>query len=155
MVKKARNTCENANGEILDHFVGVNKTIIPLLSPPPAPSHSANHLVTPIQPPIPPITTNFFESTTEHITRQCIERIITMSLDFCTKVTRKLAKIGYPKKAARRFAKTCFVLMTLTCGLFGLFENGKAPLYLIAGAGAVPSGARAGILSPASLLIRR
>jgi hypothetical protein len=78
-----------------------------------------------------------------------------MSLEFCTKVTRKITKIGYPKKAARRFAKTCFVLMTLTCGLFGLCENGKAPLYLTAGAGAVSAGARAGSSSPASSLIRR
>jgi len=78
-----------------------------------------------------------------------------MSRDFCTKVTRKIAKIGYPRKAARRIAKTCLVLMTLTCGLFGLCENGKAPLYLIAGAGTVPAGARAGSSSPASSLIRR
>jgi hypothetical protein len=78
-----------------------------------------------------------------------------MSLEFCTKVTRKITKIGYPRKAARRFAKACFVLMTLTCGLFGLFENGKAPSYRITGAGAVSAGARAGSSSPASSLIRR
>ena len=78
-----------------------------------------------------------------------------MSLEFCTKVTRKLAKIGYPRKAVRRIAKTCFVLMTLTCGLFGLFEMEKAPAYLIAGAGVCSAGTRAGILSPASFLIRR
>ncbi|MGA2160744.1 MAG: hypothetical protein ABSG28_00895 [Methanoregula sp.] len=78
-----------------------------------------------------------------------------MSLEFCTKVMRKLAKIGYQKKVARRIAKICFVLMTLTCGLFGLFEKGKAPIYLIAGAGAVSAGARAGIFSPAISFIRR
>ena len=78
-----------------------------------------------------------------------------MPVEFCTRVSRKLAKIGYQKKAARRIAKTCFVLMTLTCGLFGLFEKGKAPLYPIAGAGAIIAGARAGTFSPASSLIRR
>jgi hypothetical protein len=78
-----------------------------------------------------------------------------MPLTFCTKVTRKLAKIGYPKKAARRFAKTCFVLMTLTCGLFGLFERVKAPIYLNAGFGMHAAGARAGIFSPAISSIRR
>jgi hypothetical protein len=78
-----------------------------------------------------------------------------MSLEFCTRVTRKITKIGYPKKAARRFAKTCFVLMTLTCGLFGLFERVKAPIYLNTGFGMQYAGARAGIVSPAIFLIRR
>ena len=78
-----------------------------------------------------------------------------MSLEFCTKVTRKITKIGYPKKAARRFAKTCFVLMTLTCGLFGLFEKEKAPIYLIASAGMQAAGAGAGTVLPASSALRR
>ena len=78
-----------------------------------------------------------------------------MSQEFCTKVTRKLAKIGYQKKAARRIAKTCFVLMTLTCGLFGLFENEKAPIHLITGFGINAAGARAGILLPAYSALRR
>ena len=78
-----------------------------------------------------------------------------MSLDFCTRVTRKITKIGYPKKVARRFAKTCFVLMTLTCGLFGLFEREKAPIYLDTGFGMHAAGARAGIFSPAFSAIRR
>ncbi len=78
-----------------------------------------------------------------------------MSLDFCTRVTRKITKIGYPKNAARRFAKTCFVLMTLTCGLFGLFEREKAPIYLNTGSGMHAAGARAGIALPAFSVIRR
>jgi len=78
-----------------------------------------------------------------------------MSLEFCTKVSGKLAKIGYQKKAARRIARTCFVLMTLICGLFGLFENGKAPFYLTNGAGAMHAGARAGNCAPATFSIRR
>jgi hypothetical protein len=78
-----------------------------------------------------------------------------MSIDFCTKVTRKITKIGYPEKAARRFAKTCLVLMTLTCGLFGLFERTKAPIYLNTGFGMHAAGARAGNVSPAFSLIRR
>ena len=77
-----------------------------------------------------------------------------MSQEFCTTVTRKLAKIGYQKKVARRIAKACCILMTLTCGLFGLFEKGTAPFYLTAGAGAISAGARAGIGSPASFIRR-
>ena len=75
--------------------------------------------------------------------------------EFCTKVTRKITKIGYPKKAARRFAKICFVLMTLTCGLFGLFEKGNAPDYPNAGSRAMHMGARAGVFSSAIFSIRR
>jgi hypothetical protein len=78
-----------------------------------------------------------------------------MPLEFCTKVTRKLAKIGYPKKVARRIAKTYFVLMILTCGLFGLFERVKAPIYLNTGFGMHAAGARAGNVSPAFSPIRR
>ena len=78
-----------------------------------------------------------------------------MPLTFCTKVTRKIAKLGYEKKVARRFAKVFAVLMTLTCGLFGLFEKEKAPIYPNAGFGMHAAGARAGNFSPASSLIRR
>ena len=78
-----------------------------------------------------------------------------MPLTFCTKVTRKIAKLGYEKKVARRFAKVFAVLMTLTCGLFGLFEKEKAQIYLNNGSGMHAAGARAGIFSPASSLIRR
>jgi len=45
--------------------------------------------------------------------------------------------------------------MTLTCGLFGLFEMEKAPAYLIAGAGVRSAGTRAGIFSPAISFLRR
>jgi len=76
-----------------------------------------------------------------------------MPLTFCTKVTRKIAKLGYEKKVARRFAKAFAILMTLTCGLFGLFEKEKAPIYLIAGA--MHAGARTGMFSPAISSIRR
>ncbi len=49
-----------------------------------------------------------------------------MSLDFCTRTTRKLRKLGYEKKVARRIAKFCYISMTFTCGLFGLFERTKS-----------------------------
>ena len=78
-----------------------------------------------------------------------------MSLDFCTRTTRKLAKLGYEKKVARRIARFCFVSMTLVCGLFGLFERMKAPIHLNTGFGMHAAGARAGTVSPASSLIRR
>jgi hypothetical protein len=78
-----------------------------------------------------------------------------MPLTFCTKVTRKIAKLGYTKKVARRFAKAFAILMTLTCGLFGLFEKEKAPICLIACSGMHTAGARVGTVLPASSLIRR
>jgi hypothetical protein len=78
-----------------------------------------------------------------------------MSLDFCTRTTRKLRKIGYEKKVARRIAKFCYISMMFTCGLFGLFLRVKAPIYLIICSGMHAAGARAGIVSPASSFIRR
>ena len=64
-------------------------------------------------------------------------------------------KLGYEKKVARRLATFCYLAMTFTCGLFGLFLREKAPIYLITGFGMHPAGARAGTVSPASSLIRR
>jgi hypothetical protein len=78
-----------------------------------------------------------------------------MTLDFCTQVTRKAMKFGYEKKVARRIAKFCYLSMAFTCGLFGLFEKGKAQIWLIACSGMYTAGARAGTVSPASSLIRR
>ena len=78
-----------------------------------------------------------------------------MTQDFCTRLTGKIAKLGYGKKVARRFAQFCYLAMILTCGLFRLFEREKAPIYLIAGVGMLASGARAGTVSPVSSLIRR
>jgi hypothetical protein len=78
-----------------------------------------------------------------------------MPLTFCTKVMRKIAKLGYDKKVARRFAQFCCLAMTFTCGLFGLFWGEKAPIFLIAGSGTLSAGARAGTVLPASSLIRR
>ena len=154
--QSACKSSETAKKQNLDHFVGVNKMVrslfpaLLLLHQPPGTIPPA-----PFQPPNPPITTIFSESTTEHITNLINGRLLTMSLGFCTKVTRKVAKIGYPRKAARRFARICFVLMALTCGLFGLFEREKAPFYLIAGAEVSATGARAGMHLPAISSIRR
>jgi len=78
-----------------------------------------------------------------------------MSLDFCTRLTGKIAKLGYEKKPTRRLAQFCYLAMTFTCGLFGLFLGEKAPIFLIAGFGMHTAGARAGTVSPASSLIRR
>ena len=49
-----------------------------------------------------------------------------MSLDFCTRTTRSFGSPGYEKKVARRIAKFCYISMTFTCGLFGLFERAKS-----------------------------
>jgi len=78
-----------------------------------------------------------------------------MALDFCTRLTRKVAKAGYEKKVARRIARFCYLSMTLLCGLFGLFERVKAPIHLITSSGMHVVGARAGIVSPAFSVIRR
>jgi hypothetical protein len=78
-----------------------------------------------------------------------------MTQDFCTRTTRKIANLGYAKKVARRLAKFCYLAMTFTCRLFGLFLREKAPIHLITGFGMHTTGARAGIVSPASSLIRR
>jgi len=78
-----------------------------------------------------------------------------MTQDFCTRITRKIAKLGYEKKVARRLATFCYLAMTFTCGLFGLFLREKAPIYLIASSGMHVAGARAGTVSPAFSVIRR
>ncbi|MEN6396821.1 MAG: hypothetical protein ABFC78_10095 [Methanoregula sp.] len=78
-----------------------------------------------------------------------------MAQDFCTGTTRKLAKLGYEKKVARRLAKFCCLIMIFTCGLFGLFLREKAPIYLITCSGMHTAGARAGTVSPAFSSIRR
>jgi len=78
-----------------------------------------------------------------------------MALDFCTRLTRKVAKAGYQKKVARRIAKFCYLSMTLVCGLFGLFERVKAPIHLTTFSGMHAAGARAGTVSPAFSVIRR
>jgi len=78
-----------------------------------------------------------------------------MTLDFCTQTTRKIAKVGYEMKVARRIATSCYISMILVCGLFGLFLRVKAPIYLITCSGMHTAGARAGIVSPAFSSIRR
>ena len=78
-----------------------------------------------------------------------------MPITFCTRVTRKLARLGNSKKIARRFAKVFAVLMALTCGLLGIDVNEKEPLCSITGAGVIFTGAPAGNVSPASSVIRR
>ena len=78
-----------------------------------------------------------------------------MALDFCSRVTRTAVKYGYEKEVSRRIAQFCYLSMTLVCGLFGLFERIKAPIYLIAGFGMHAAGARIGTSFPAFSSIRR
>ena len=44
-----------------------------------------------------------------------------MFQNFCTRVARKIRRLGYARKTASRFAKFFYVSMITTCGLFGLF----------------------------------
>ena len=75
---------------------------------------------------------------------------------FCTRVARKMRRIGYAKKAAIRFARTCYLLMLTACGLMGLFLIFPAELHgSVAIAGTGTAGSRGGFFSPALFSKRR
>lgn len=79
-----------------------------------------------------------------------------MSWNFCTRVARKMRRIGYARKAAARFAKSCYLLMLTACGLLGLFFIFPAELHEpIAIAGKSDAGTRYGLSLPATFAIRR
>ena len=50
-----------------------------------------------------------------------------MAQKFCSRITRKLRRMGLGRKSARFFAGFFYVSMMVVCGLFGLLE-GKAGL---------------------------
>ena len=71
-----------------------------------------------------------------------------MFQNFCTRVARKLQRLGYAKKVAARFAKFFYVSMITTCGLFGLFFVIPQELFEpIAIAGKIHADTRYGTLS--------
>jgi len=75
---------------------------------------------------------------------------------FCTRVARKLRRLGYARKVASRFAKIFQVMMVLACGLMGLFFILPRELFApIAPAGNMHAGTRYGLFLPARSLIRR
>lgn len=74
----------------------------------------------------------------------------------CTRVARKMRRLGYAKKIAARFAKIFRVLMAVLGGLMGLFfEIPKESFGPIAAAGNIPAGSRHGLFLPALSLKRR
>ena len=75
---------------------------------------------------------------------------------FCTRVERKLRRLGVARKAAARFAKFFYVSMITMCGLFGLFFVIPQELFEpIAIAGKMHADTRYGIFLPAVFIIRR
>jgi hypothetical protein len=75
---------------------------------------------------------------------------------FCTRVTRKLRRLGYAQKVAARFAKIFQVMMVLVCGLMGLFFILPQELFEpTAIAGNMHADTRCGTLLPAVFIIRR
>ena len=79
-----------------------------------------------------------------------------MFQNFCTRVARKLRRLGYARKTASWFAKFFYVSMITTCGLFGLFFIIPDELFEpISGAGMRREGSWPGTLLPAVFIIRR
>ena len=79
-----------------------------------------------------------------------------MFQDFCTRVARKLKRLGYAKEAATRIAKSCYLLMLTACGLMGLFFIIPQELFEpITGAGTMQADARPGLFSSAVSASRR
>jgi hypothetical protein len=79
-----------------------------------------------------------------------------MFQNFCTRVARKLRRLGYARKTASRFAKCFYVSMITTCGLFGLFFSIPRELFEpTAIAGKMHADTRYGTLLPAVFIIRR
>ncbi|MGA7798881.1 hypothetical protein [Methanoregula sp.] len=79
-----------------------------------------------------------------------------MFQNFCTRVARKIRRLGYAKKVAARFAKFFYVSMITTCGLFGLFFVIPQELFEpIAIVGQIHADTRYGTLLPATFIIRR
>lgn len=74
----------------------------------------------------------------------------------CTRVARKLRRLGYAKKIAARFAKLFQVMMAILGGLMGAFFELPCELFEpIAAAGKRPAGPRHGLFLPAVSGIRR
>jgi hypothetical protein len=75
---------------------------------------------------------------------------------FCTRVARKLRRLGYARKTAARLAKFFYVTMITLCGLFGLFFDIPEELYEpMPGAGVEREGSRPGSFLPATFIKRR
>ena len=73
-----------------------------------------------------------------------------MFQNFCTRVARKLRRLGVARKAAARFAKFFYVSMITMCGLFGLFFVIPQELFEpIAVSGKDAAGTRYGLFLPA------
>ena len=74
----------------------------------------------------------------------------------CTRVARKLRRLGVAKKAAARFAKIFRIMMAILGGLMGLtFEITHELFEPVTVAGKNPAGTRNSLFLPAVSLERR
>lgn len=74
----------------------------------------------------------------------------------CTKVARKLRRLGYAKKVAARFAGIFHIMMAILGGLMGIFFEIVKEMYeQITIAGKIHADARQGTFLPAVFVIRR
>jgi len=74
----------------------------------------------------------------------------------CTRVARKMRRLGFAKKVAARFARIFQIMMAILGGLMGLFFEIPQELFEpIAIAGKNPVGTRYGLFLPAVFAIRR
>ena len=74
----------------------------------------------------------------------------------CTRVARKLRRLGVAKKAAARFARIFQIMMAILGGLMGLFFEIPHELFgLISRSGKKFAGTRYGLFLPAVSLERR
>ena len=72
-----------------------------------------------------------------------------MSLDYCTKISREIRKLGYAPKTALRFARFIFIIQVSLCCLMGINEIlSQVEHNRNTGSGELFSGARAGTVSP-------
>jgi len=66
-----------------------------------------------------------------------------MTLDFCTRTTTKIRRLGYPRRTACWYARLFFVSMLSVCTLWGYRGLSLATLPANTGTGIICSGPRA------------
>ncbi len=65
-----------------------------------------------------------------------------MTLDFCTRTTTKIQRLGYSRRTACRYARLFYVSMLSVCTLWG-YRGPLATLPANTGTGIISSGPRA------------
>jgi hypothetical protein len=78
-----------------------------------------------------------------------------MALDFCTRTTRRIRKIGHAPKTAVRIARFCYVSMMSVCCCFGFCVTQSGQILADTGSGIIAAGPRALLSVPAFSCIHR